>query len=155
MSHDISDLVETSINLATVKQTEAQVTVSLSSRSSIDSALDSLRQRVRASGVLAGAQIDEDTPYPAWKPNLDSHLLKAVSGVHTREFGSAPEVKAIHAGLECGILGKKSPGIDMISFGPVIQFPHSPDERVHIDSVGRFYRLLTATLEFLAKNPRA
>ena len=153
MSHDIPDLVETSINLATVKQTEAQVTVSLSSRSSIDSALDSLRQRVRASGVLAGAQIDEDTPYPAWKPNLDSHLLKAVSGVHTREFGSAPEVKAIHAGLECGILGKKSPGIDMISFGPVIQFPHSPDERVHIDSVGRFYRLLTATLEFLAKNP--
>ena len=155
MSHDIPDLVETSINLATVKQTGSQVTVSLSSRSSIDSALESLRRRVRASGVLAGAQIDEDTPYPGWKPNLDSHLLKAVTSVHTREFGAAPEVKAIHAGLECGILGKKAPGMDMVSFGPIIQFPHSPDERVHIDSVGRFYRLLTATLEVLAKTPRA
>ena len=150
MSHDIPDLVETSINLATVKQTESQVTISLSSRSSIDSALESLRRRVRASGVLAGAQVDEDTPYPGWKPNLDSHLLKAVTAVHAREFGAAPEVKAIHAGLECGIIGKKAPSMDMISFGPVIQFPHSPDERVHIGSVERFYRLLTASLESLS-----
>tara|TARA_B100001123_G_scaffold450963_1_gene625513 strand:- start:4193 stop:5644 length:1452 start_codon:yes stop_codon:yes gene_type:complete len=149
MSHDIPDLVETSINLATVEQAGSQVTISLSSRSSIDSALDSLRRQVRASGVLAGAKIEEDTPYPGWKPNLDSHLLNVVAAVHTREFGTEPEVKAIHAGLECGILGKKAPGMDMISFGPVIQFPHSPDERVHIGSVGRFYRLLTATLEAL------
>ena len=150
MSYDIPDLVETSINLATVKPDNNHLTVSLSSRSSIESALESLRRRVRALGVLAGAEVVEDTPYPGWKPNLDSHLLEIVKAVHTRELGHEPEVKAIHAGLECGILEKKAPGMDMISFGPVIEFPHSPDERVQIASVGRFYRLLTATLEQLA-----
>jgi len=78
-----------------------------------------------------------------------------VGKVHERELGSPPEVKAIHAGLECGIIGRKIPGMDMISFGPVIEAPHSPDERVHIDSVGRFYRLLTATLAALADTGRA
>jgi dipeptidase D len=81
---------------------------------------------------------------------MASELLEVVKKVHTQEIGSEPEVKAIHAGLECGIIGKKIPGMDMISFGPVIEAPHSPDERVHIDSVGRFYRLLTATLAELA-----
>ena len=150
MSYDIPELVETSINLATVKQHGNQVTVSLSSRSSIDSALESLRRQVRASGILAGASVTEDTPYPGWKPNLESRLLEVVKAVHTREFGNEPDVKAIHAGLECGIIGKKVPGMDMISFGPIIEFPHSPDERVQIESVGRFYRLLTATLAELA-----
>ena len=150
MSYDIPELVETSINLATVKQHGNQVTVSLSSRSSIDSALESLRRQVRASGMLAGASVTEDTPYPGWKPNLESRLLEVVKAVHTREFGNEPDVKAIHAGLECGIIGKKVPGMDMISFGPIIEFPHSPDERVQIESVGRFYRLLTATLAELA-----
>ena len=150
MSYDIPELVETSINLATVKPHDNQVTVSLSSRSSIDSALEALRRQVRASGVLAGASVTEDTPYPGWKPNLESRLLEVVKTVHTREFGNEADVKAIHAGLECGIIGKKIPGMDMISFGPIIEFPHSPDERVEIESVGRFYRLLTATLEELA-----
>ena len=150
MSYDIPDLVETSINLATVKPDRDTVTVSLSSRSSIDSALESLRRQVRALGVLAGASVEEDIPYPGWKPNLESHLLEVAKAVHTRVAGHEPEVKAIHAGLECGILGQKAPGMDMISFGPVIEFPHSPDERVQIESVGRFYRLLTATLEQLA-----
>ncbi len=151
MSYDIPDLVETSINLATVKPAGSHVTVSLSGRSSIDSALESLRRQVRALGALADARVDEDTPYPGWKPNLESHLLDVVKAVHTKEFGREPEVKAIHAGLECGILGKKTPGMDMISFGPIIEFPHSPDERVQIQSVGRFYRLLTATLEYLVQ----
>ena len=106
---------------------------------------------MRALGALADARVDEDTPYPGWKPNLESHLLDVVKAVHTKEFGREPEVKAIHAGLECGILGKKTPGMDMISFGPIIEFPHSPDERVQIQSVGRFYRLLTATLEYLVQ----
>ena len=149
MSYDIPDLVETSINLARVRPDGNHVTVSLSGRSSIDSALESLRRRVRALGVLAGARVDEDTPYPGWKPDLESRLLEIVKAVHTNEFGQEPGVKAIHAGLECGILGKKVPGMDMISFGPIIEFPHSPDERVQIASVGRFYRLLTATLEHL------
>jgi dipeptidase D len=151
MSYDIPDLVETSINLATIRPDGNNVTISLSGRSSIDSALESLRRQVRAHGVLAGATIDEDAPYPGWKPNLESHLLEVVKAVHASEFGHEPEVKAIHAGLECGILGKKAPGMDMISFGPVIEFPHSPDERVQIASVGRFYQLLTATLEHLVR----
>ena len=150
MSYEIPDLVETSSNVATVKQKGTSLTVGVSTRSSIDSALEALRRRVRAMGLLAGASVEEDTPYPGWKPDLDSHLLSVVKVVHAREFGSEPEVKAIHAGLECGIIGKKVPGIDMISFGPIIEFPHSPDERVHIGSVDRFYRLLTATLEALA-----
>ncbi len=150
MSYEIPELVETSSNVATVKQSDSSVTVGVSTRSSIDSALEALRRRVRATGLLAGASVEEDTPYPGWKPDLDSHLLSVVKTVHAKEFGVEPAVQAIHAGLECGIIGKKVPGIDMISFGPVIEFPHSPDERVHIGSVDRFYRLLTATLEALA-----
>ena len=150
MSYDIPDLVETSVNLATVKPADTSLRVGLSSRSSIDSALEALRGRVRAVGLLAGAQVEEDTAYPGWKPDLDSRLLEVVKTVHRRELGTSPEVKAIHAGLECGILGKKIPGLDMISFGPQIEFPHSPDERVHVASVGRFFRLVAATLTELA-----
>ena len=150
MSYDIPDLVETSSNVATVTHDGDTLTVGVSSRSSIDTALDALRRSIRATGLLAGAEIEEDVAYPGWKPNLDSRLLEVVKSVHERELGSKPDVKAIHAGLECGIIGKKVPGMDMISFGPIIEYPHSPDERVQIESVGRFYRLLTATLAELA-----
>ncbi len=150
MSYDIPDLVETSHNVATAKPENGSLVITTSARSSIDAALDALRRRVRATGELAGARVDESPAYPGWKPNLQSHLLEVVKTVHAQELGSEPEVKAIHAGLECGIIGKKIPGMDMISFGPIIEFPHSPDERVHIDSVARFYRLLTATLEALS-----
>ncbi len=150
MSYDIPDLVETSVNLATVKRINGSLQVGLSSRSSIDSALAALRRRVRAVGLLAGAEVEEDVAYPGWKPDLESRLLEVVKAAHRREIGTDPEVKAIHAGLECGILGKKIPGIDMISFGPQIECPHSPDERVHVASVGRFYRLVSATLTDLA-----
>ncbi len=109
-----------------------------------------LRRQVRAVGLLAGAAVEEDRAYPGWKPDLESRLLEVVKAVHRRELGTDPEVKAIHAGLECGILGKKIPGIDMISVGPQIEFPHSPDERVHVASVGRFYKLVAATLSELA-----
>ena len=146
MSYDIPDLVETSNNLATVNGSNGSLVITTSSRSSVDTELDALRRRIRATAELAGAAVKEHPAYPGWKPNLDSPLLDVVKAVHARELGSVPAVKAIHAGLECGIIGKKVPGMDMISFGPVIEFPHSPDERVHIDSVGRFYRLLTATL---------
>jgi dipeptidase D len=150
MSYDIPDLVETSVNLATVVRVNGALRVGLSSRSSIDSALEALRRQVRAVGQLAGAEVEEDVAYPGWKPDLESRLLEVVKAVHRRELGNEPEVKAIHAGLECGILGKKVPGIDMISFGPQIEFPHSPDERVHVASVGRFYRLVAVTLSELA-----
>ena len=150
MSYDIPGLVETSNNVATVKGANGSLVITTSSRSSVDAELDALRRRIRATGELASAEVDVRPAYPGWKPNLDSQVLDVVRRVHERELGSEPEVAAIHAGLECGIIGRKIPGMDMISFGPVIEAPHSPDERVHIDSVGRFYRLLTATLAELA-----
>jgi dipeptidase D len=81
---------------------------------------------------------------------MESELLRVVQEVHQRELGSAPEIEAVHAGLECGLIGEMIPGMDMISIGPDIEFPHSPNERVKISSVENFYRLLTATLEELA-----
>ena len=150
MSYDIPDLVETSNNVATAKSDAETLVITTSTRSSVDASLDALRRRIRAGGQLAGAQIEEFAAYPGWKPNLRSHLLDVVKSAHLNELGTEPDVKAIHAGLECGIIGKKVPGMDMISFGPIIEFPHSPDERVHISSVERFYRLLTATLASLA-----
>ena len=150
MSYDIPGLVETSTNLATVKRQDGSLEITLSSRSSVASALVALRQRIRATASLAGASVEEGNGYPGWKPDLESLALAVVKKIHQRELGTEPEVGAIHAGLECGLIGEMIPGMDMISFGPQIEFPHSPDERVHIDSVGRFYRLLTATLEELA-----
>ena len=151
MSYDIPDLVETSNNLATVGGANGSIVITTSTRSSIDAALDALRGRIRATGELAGARVEEGNAYPGWKPNLDSPLLDVVRRVHAQVLGNEPDVKAIHAGLECGIIGKKTPGIDMISFGPTIEFPHSPDERVHVESVGHFFGLLTATLAALAR----
>ena len=151
MSYDIPDLVETSVNLATVVPVNGSLRVGLSSRSSVDSALEAMRRRLRAVGVLAGAAIEEEEAYPGWKPDLESPPARGRQDrAPPRVRPRPPAWKAIHAGLECGILGKKAPGIDMISFGPRIEFPHSPDERVHIASVGRFYQLLEATLTALA-----
>lgn len=150
MSYDIPGLVETSTNLASVKPVDGHVEIHMSSRSSVASSLEALTRRIRAIGELAGATVEEGNGYPGWKPDMGSELLNVLKGTHQEVIGTEPEVGAIHAGLECGIIGEKRPGMDMISFGPTINFPHSPDERVHIDSVDRFYRLLTVTLEQLA-----
>jgi len=150
MSLDIPGLVETSDNLATVTVEGGRMIVLLSTRSSVASALGALRRKIRAVATLAGATVEERDGYPGWKPDVDSPLLAILSRVHEEKTGRRPGVGAVHAGLECGILGQKYPGMDMISFGPQIEFPHSPDERVKIDSVGRFYDLLTATLARLS-----
>ena len=150
MSYDIPDLVETSTNLATVKTDSGTLSIGMSSRSSVDSALLALVRRVRDIGELAGADVEEGNGYPGWKPDMDSRLLGVMKELHERVLGTEPEVKAVHAGLECGIIGEKIPGMDMISFGPQIEFPHSPDERVKIGTVDDFYRLLVATLEEIA-----
>jgi dipeptidase D len=150
MSYDIAGLVETSNNLATIATGGSEVVIGLSTRSSIASALKGLRERIRATAELAGASVEENDPYPGWKPDLDSKLLAVVKAVHLREFGVEPHLKAIHAGLECGIIGEKFPGMDMVSIGPWIEHPHSPDERVNIPSVEKFYKLLTAVLAELA-----
>jgi len=146
MSLEIPGLVETSDNLATVAVDGGRMSVLLSTRSSVASALGALRRKIRAIATLAGATVDELDGYPGWKPDVASPLLAVLSRVYEEKTGRPPRVGAVHAGLECGILGEKYRGMDMISFGPQIEFPHSPDERVRIDSVGRFYDLLGATL---------
>lgn len=150
MSHDIPGLVETSSNLAVVRTADGMLKVLTSSRSSVATALDWIRSKIRAVALLAGARVEEHEGYPGWTPNVDSPLLKLFQDVHRRVAGSEARVVAVHAGLECGIIGEKVPGMDMISFGPQIEFPHSPRERVHMESVGRFYHLLTTLLEEMA-----
>jgi len=150
MSQEISGLVETSNNLAIVRTEKSRASVYTSSRSSIQSALEATRAKIEAIASLCGASAKHLPGYPPWTPNLDSNLLNTMKKVYKNMSGKEPRVEAIHAGLECGIIGEKYPGMDMISFGPDLQNPHSPDERVHIVSVGRFWDLLTATLKALA-----
>ena len=109
-----------------------------------------MQARRRAYTELAGAEVETLEGYPGWRPNLAGPLLAAVKAVYLRVMGREAHVGAIHAGLECGIIGEKTPGMDMVSIGPQIEFPHSPDERVHVASVGRFYTLLTELLADLA-----
>jgi dipeptidase D len=148
MSYDIPDLVETSTNLATVTTEEKKLAVGLSSRSSIMSALQDFRDRIHAVATLAGAKVTENTPYPGWKPNLDSKVLARSKTIFKNMFGEEPKVEAIHAGLECGIIGEKFPGMDMISIGPTIKYPHSPEEQVHISTVEKFYDYVKKILEY-------
>ena len=150
MSYDIPDLVETSTNLAKAALDFDRLEILTSTRSSVASELEALRARIRATAHLAGADVEEAAPYPGWKPDLDSHVLHVLKETFEEERGEPPHVEAVHAGLETGIIGEKVPGMDMVSFGPQIEFPHSPDEKVLIPSVGRFYRLLVRTLEKLA-----
>ena len=150
MSNDIPGLVETSTNLATVVPKGDILQIGLSSRSSVATALTALRQRIRALAALVDASVDEEPGYPGWKPDLDSQILNLVKRVHTRVLGDEPKIEAIHAGLECGLIGEMIPDMDMVSIGPHIDYPHSPNERVKISSVEHFYNLLTNTLEELA-----
>jgi dipeptidase D len=150
MSDEIPGLVESSSNLARVRAVNGGLQITVSNRSSVDSALAALQQRSAAFGELVGAQVTAREGYPGWKPNLDSPVLAVVRDVHERTLGKPPAVKAIHAGLECGVLGARLGGADMVSLGPQIEHPHSPDERVSIASVERFWRLLLASLEALA-----
>ena len=146
MNFDIPDLVETSTNLATLETEDEHVVIGMSTRSSIGSALDAGRSTIRSIGMLAGAEVVQNPPYPGWKPNLDSDILKLAKEIFTEKYGEEPAMKAIHAGLECGIIGEKFKGMDMISIGPDIKYPHSPDEKVHIGSVQRFYEIVLQIL---------
>lgn len=151
MSPDIPDLVETSTNLATIGDSKGKLRIGTSQRSSIESAKKALSQSVCAAFFMGGAEDVETTDgYPGWKPNLDSRILKEGKSVYKELFENEPQVKAIHAGLECGILGEKYPGLDMLSFGPTIQGAHSPDERINIKDVEKFYLLLKGIARKLA-----
>lgn len=147
MSDDMQGLVETSVNLAIIKSKEKTIEVNCLLRSSVDSAKDDLAHMIESIFVLAGAKVAHEGAYPGWKPNVASPILKAMKEVYNNKFGKIPEIKAIHAGLECGLLGDVYPEMDMISFGPTIRYPHSPDEKVHIASVQKFWDFLVETLK--------
>ncbi|MDP2337055.1 MAG: aminoacyl-histidine dipeptidase [Bacteroidota bacterium] len=149
MSDSMPGLVETSTNLAIVKSDHESKTVNVSClmRSSVDTSRAELGSRMDSVFSLAGAKVTLAGGYPGWKPNMDSPILKTMQQVYQGKFGRIPEIKAIHAGLECGILGGTYPNWDMISFGPTIRFPHSPDEKVNIESVSKFWDFLIETLK--------
>jgi len=150
MSPDIPGLVETSNNLAVVVSADDSVRVVTSSRSSVAPMLRAVVASVRAAAALAGGTVTPKDGYPGWKPNMLSKALAVVRDVYRRRWEKEPGVTAIHAGLECGLLGEKVPGLDMVSFGPQIEGAHSPDERVSVPSVGRFYGALAEVLDRLS-----
>lgn len=150
MSYAIPDLVETSTSLAIVRTEDDAIAVLTSQRSSVESAKNDIADKVKATGLLAGGEVHQGGGYPGWKPNMDSKILEIMKTAYNDLYGKDPEVKAIHAGLECGIIGETVPGIDMISFGPTIKNPHSPDEVVEIKTVEKFWKLLEETLKRIA-----
>jgi len=148
MSHALPGLVETSLNLASVKQGgNKEWIITTSQRSSVETAKHALSHRLEALFSLAGISATHGEGYPGWNPNPDSPLLKDVINAYKELFGTEPEVKAIHAGLECGLFLQKYPGLDMVSFGPTMRGVHSPDERLHIPAVWNFWKLLVETLK--------
>ncbi len=147
MSDAMPDLVETSNNLAIVKTEKGNFTILSLMRSSVDSAKEALSEKMRAVAELGNAKAEFSGAYPGWKPNMDSPILKTMKNIYSNKYGKEPAIKAIHAGLECGLFGFTYPHWDMISFGPTIRHPHSPDEKVHIESVGKFWDFLVETLK--------
>ncbi len=147
MSTDMEGLVETSNNVSVVKMADGTFEELCLLRSSVDTAKDDLKNVFSAIADLAGGKITFDGEYPGWKPNMNSEILKEMQEIYNHKFGKIPEIKAIHAGLECGLLGGVYPGLDMISFGPTIRYPHSPDEKVNIKTVQKFWDFLLETLK--------
>lgn len=147
MSRDMPDLVETSTNVAVVRTTRETVTVTTSQRSSVASELEEVVDSVSAVFALGGASIRYSDGYPGWKPDMKSATLKTAGTAYRALYGKSIQVKAIHAGLECGVIGERIPSMDMISFGPTIEGAHSPDERIYIPSVERFWKLLLEILK--------
>ena len=148
MSQDVPGLVETSSNLASIKRAgENSILVTTSQRSSIESARDNVSSVVRTAFEMGGAAVTTKGQYPGWKPNMKSEILKVACDTYKELFGEDAKIKAIHAGLECGLFLEKAPHLDMVSFGPTMRGVHSPDERLHIASTERWWRHLQALLE--------
>ncbi len=143
----ILDTVETSSNLAIVTIGGGKAEIKILARSSRDSMKDYLNTALESCFSMAGMEVIRSGGYSGWEPNVDSPILKAMKESYKAQFGKEPAVKVIHAGLECGIIGAVVPGLDMISFGPTLRSPHSPDERVLIPTVAKFYDFVVATLE--------
>ena len=147
MSNDIDGLVETSNNMATVNLEDGKLVILSNQRSSNMDSLALLCDRIRSVARLAGAEAEINGGYPSWRPNMESELLARCLDVFERRFGRKPVVEAVHAGLECGIIGAKYEGMDMISFGPTIKYPHSPDEKIEIESIGKTWDFMVALFE--------
>ncbi len=147
MSDSMEGLTETSTNMAIVKTDDSKVRISCLLRSSVDSAKMDLAEMMASVFELAGADCKFSGGYPGWKPNMESPILKTMQETYNNMFGRVPKIMAIHAGLECGLLGGVYPNWDMISFGPTIMNPHSPDERVNAPSVKLFWDYLVETLK--------
>jgi dipeptidase D len=150
MSRDLKGLVETSNNVATVEIKDGAAVVLCSSRSSVAAALRATVGQLHAVGRLAGAEVQEKPGYPGWQPNMSSELLALGKRVFGEIWGKEPKVTAIHAGLECGLIGERCPGMDMLSFGPQLKAVHSPDERAQISSTSRFWEAVKGMLARLA-----
>lgn len=146
MSADIPGLVETSTNVAIIKTEKKKIELITSQRSSVTSEIIEALQMMASILTLGGATVMHTDGYPGWKPNLNSRILTIAKQSYKNLYGVEPHVKAIHAGLECGIIGEKYPGMDMISYGPTLEGVHSPDEKIHIDTVEKFWKF---TLEIL------
>jgi dipeptidase D len=155
MSPDVPGLVETSSSLGEAITEGSVLTLHSLSRSSNDSALPEVLATIGATARLAGGALEVKHNYAGWRPNVDSAVLAAARRVYEREFGTEPAVTGVHAGLETAVIGSKVPGLDMLSLGPQIEFPHSPDERVSVPTVERFWKLLVAVLDELSAPGRA
>lgn len=149
MIPEMPDVVETSNSLSIIATDANTITVSCLGRSSVESRKEELMEVLDSTFRLAGADIKFSGSYPGWKPNTNSPILDKMQEVYQHLYGKTPRIVTIHAGLECGIIGKNYPGMDMISFGPTIVHPHSPSEAVNIESVAKFYEYLLATLAAL------
>jgi dipeptidase D len=147
MSQAMTGLVETSNNMAIVKCSEGKFECHNLTRSSVNTAKEATAWKIAAVFHLMDAKVTMSGGYPGWNPNMQSPVLKVITSVYTNMFGKDPDVKAIHAGLECAIIGGVYPNLDMISFGPTIRFPHSPDEKVNIASVQKFWDFIVETLK--------
>jgi dipeptidase D len=147
MSADIPGLVETSTNVAVIRTMKKSISLATSQRSSVASEIGEICDSVVSVLSLGGADVTSSDGYPGWKPNLDSRILALAKSTYLKITGKEPDVKAIHAGLECGIIGEKYPGIDMLSFGPTLEGVHSPDEKIYIDTVDRFWYYLLMILK--------
>jgi dipeptidase D len=147
-SFDMPGMVETSMNLASIKMKENHtIVITTSQRSSTGSAKDNLAARVRAVFQLAGAKAKSTTGYPSWKPNVNSPILKVSQAVYEKLYNEKPHIIAIHAGLECGLFLEKNPKLDMISCGPTVMGAHSPEERLEIPTVEKWWNFLVELLK--------
>ena len=151
MSLKFNDLVETSSSLAQVSIKDGLFTTKSLQRSSVESTKTDVATTVRSPFDLLGAEVEQSGDYPGWEPNPDSPILKTMAEIYRKRYKEEPEVKACHAGLECGILGKHLPAVDMISFGPTIRHAHSPDECASINSVEKFWGYLLEVLKNIPK----